>query len=124
MRRLFLIPLLLCALFYSCHDAVKEEDKKLKSSITSYLNDEFFRKNLTLELVDLKLFNVVEKPMDTIINKYLKETYLMYMLEYQDSNPGWIKYPLPDFTKVVERDPKWVKFKQLKKMYKNFILVL
>ena len=118
MRRLLLAPLLFI-LFYSCHDPTKEEDKKLKSTITSYLNDEFFRKNLTLELVDLKIFNIVEQPMDSIITKSLKNTYLIYFIEYKNSNPDWVKSPLPDFQNVVEKDPKWIKFKQLKTMYSS-----
>jgi hypothetical protein len=109
----------ICFLFFSCTNKEKQKEEAIKNSISQHLNDEFFRRNLSLNLIEVRINKSETKQMDSIIITALKEIGAKKMLEFQKNNPQYYNDEnyLNKFNSFYTNDPKWIKFKSIQKNY-------
>jgi hypothetical protein len=112
--------LLLCfILFYSCHDKAKENDEKLKSTITTYLDDESFRRDLTFKPVEIRVIREEKTVLDTLFFKAMDNAYYKSYYSYTAVTPDYKNKPLPSFNHEVATDPTVARLDKLKRRYKG-----
>jgi len=86
----------------SCESKTEKENKQIETSIKSYVEDIFFKRNTKLTLLEIRINKVENISVDTLI---------------MNSLLGIAMPLIDDNSKPYLNDPKWIKLKELQKNY-------
>jgi hypothetical protein len=111
----------ICLLFFSCINKEKQKEEEIKKSVSQNLNDEFFKRNLSLNIIEVRINRIETKTMDSIIVTTLGNIGAEKMLEFKKNNPEYYNDEnyLKKFNSFYTSDPKWIKLKKIQKQYSS-----
>ena len=119
---IFVLLLTFLSLFYSCKDASKVKEDKIKNQIIQYIEDDNFKRNLKIEILDSKVTYLTQIGYDTIWPQMgMRKAFNIGFLlggyeEYQDwSNSGLM---WDDIEKAQSTD-EFIKYKSEWQKYKG-----
>jgi hypothetical protein len=113
--------LLLVAIIFlfSCKSDEEKRNEKTLVAIKSYMSDVCFKRNLSLDIIDIRINKTEIESVDSAYSKILKEAYYkaIYTLEQTEpekqSDMYWI-------TKTADSDPTNIKMKKLRTNYNGW----
>ena len=112
----FSASIFLLIIITSCNS----RENKIKEVITNHLNDEFFKNNLSLNIIKIKLEEREQLPIDSLIRYALKGIACRKTLEFERDNPNQynsITFNSDELQSLYLNDPQWIRLKSIQNQY-------
>ena len=111
-------PLFLVAIIFlfSCKSEEEKRNEKTLVAIKSYMSDVCFKRNLSLNIIDIRINRTEIESVDSAYSKIIKEAYFKAFYTLGQTEPEkqyddyWIR-------KTANEDPTNIKLKNLRKNY-------
>jgi hypothetical protein len=119
MRYSFLLFLAVITFLFSCKSDEEKRNEKTLMAIKSHMSDVCFKRNLSLEILDVKINKTEAYTVDSAYKIILKSAYYQAITTLEKTNPdkkddmNWISY-------TANNNPTKIKFEKLRKDYNGW----